>query len=129
MHLTEGRNTGFRKILNALERNGSPEPIFETDPERLSFCTTILIHPHFLSSNGDKRGDKNGDKVPSSKRRTERVQLILSAITENPHITVRELASDSGIPKNTVSRIIKDLQEDGTIKREGSARKGYWVVL
>ena len=31
--------------------------------------------------------------------------------------------------KNTVSRIIKDLQENGTIKREGSARKGYWVVL
>ena len=45
MHLTEGRNTGFRKILNALERNGSPKPIFETDPERLSFCTTLLIHP------------------------------------------------------------------------------------
>lgn len=37
MHLTEGRNTGFRKILNALEQNGSPKPIFETDPERILF--------------------------------------------------------------------------------------------
>lgn len=36
MHLAEGRNSGFRKILNALERNGSPKPIFETDPEILS---------------------------------------------------------------------------------------------
>jgi len=52
MHLIEGRNTGFRKILNALERNGSPKPVFETDPERLSFCTTIPIHPHFLASSG-----------------------------------------------------------------------------
>lgn len=28
MHLTEGRNTGFRKIRNALRNNGSPEPLF-----------------------------------------------------------------------------------------------------
>ncbi|WP_298035312.1 ATP-binding protein [uncultured Dysosmobacter sp.] len=35
IRLTEGRNTGFWKILNVLERNSSPKPIFETDPERL----------------------------------------------------------------------------------------------
>ena len=48
LHLTEGRNTGFRKILTALEQNGSPKPIFETDENRLSFTSTILIHPYFL---------------------------------------------------------------------------------
>jgi ATP-dependent DNA helicase RecG len=47
MRLTEGRNTGFKKIINALERNGSPQPVFETDAERLSFSTTLLIHPDF----------------------------------------------------------------------------------
>ncbi|MCD8021440.1 MAG: hypothetical protein LUF30_00140 [Lachnospiraceae bacterium] len=60
MHLTEGRNTGFRKILNALERNGSPKPIFETDPERLSFCTTLLIHPLFLQT-GEEISDGISD--------------------------------------------------------------------
>jgi ATP-dependent DNA helicase RecG len=49
MHLTEGRNTGFRKILYALEKNGSPKPIFESDPNRLSFTTTLLIHPDSLN--------------------------------------------------------------------------------
>lgn len=43
MHLTEGRNTGFRKIRNALRNNGSPEPLFETDEERTYFATTIFI--------------------------------------------------------------------------------------
>lgn len=28
MHLTEGWNTGFRKILNTLERYGSPAPVW-----------------------------------------------------------------------------------------------------
>ena len=47
LHLTEGRNTGFRKIINSLEHNGSPLPIFETDAERLSFAVTIYRHPEF----------------------------------------------------------------------------------
>ena len=37
----------FRKILNALENNGSPKPVFFTDDERLSFTTTLFIHPDF----------------------------------------------------------------------------------
>ncbi len=51
LHLAECRNTGFRKILNALEKNGSPKPIFETDPDRLSFSSTIFIHPDFIGVN------------------------------------------------------------------------------
>jgi len=33
LHLTEGRNTGFKKFLNALEANGSPMPECETNFE------------------------------------------------------------------------------------------------
>jgi len=47
MHLTEGRNTGFRKIINALKHNGSPDPLFETDDARTFFATTLFIHPDF----------------------------------------------------------------------------------
>lgn len=36
MHLTEERNTGFRKIRNALRYNGSPEPLFEADDVPIS---------------------------------------------------------------------------------------------
>ena len=75
MHLTEGRNTGFRNILNALERNGSPEPIFETDPERLSFCTTIFIHPQFLPSH---EGRNEGKKKIKKRKETPPPPLGLS---------------------------------------------------
>lgn len=62
-------------------------------------------------------------------RRTERVQLILSAIQEDPQVTVRMLVEDLGISKNTILRILKELQETGSIKRESSSRKDRWVVL
>ena len=67
LHLTEGRNTGFRKILNAMENNGSPKPLFETDPERTSFSTTLFIHPGFseLNSSG-KNNIRSGNDIPSS---------------------------------------------------------------
>ena len=45
--LTEQKNTGFRKIRNALKNNGSPEPEFITDEERTQFITRIKIHPEF----------------------------------------------------------------------------------
>ena len=47
VHLTEGRSTGIPKIKRALEANGSPAPIFETDDDRTYFKTTIRIHPEF----------------------------------------------------------------------------------
>ena len=33
LHLTEGRNTGFKKILDSIRAKGSPLPEFETDDE------------------------------------------------------------------------------------------------
>ncbi|MGO3183832.1 MAG: RNA-binding domain-containing protein [Aequorivita sp.] len=39
LHLTEGRGTGFPSIYNAMEENGSPLPIFETDDESYVLVT------------------------------------------------------------------------------------------
>lgn len=49
LHLTEGRNTGFHKILAALKRNGSPLPEFETDEERSYFITRFFVREGFGS--------------------------------------------------------------------------------
>jgi len=58
LHLTEGRNTGFKKILDAIKRNGSPLPEFETDKEHSYFISRIFVHPDFISGmEEDKRVD------------------------------------------------------------------------
>jgi ATP-dependent DNA helicase RecG len=54
LHLTEGRATGIPTILNSLEANGSPKPIFETDDERTYFKTTIHIHPDYRTEDNVK---------------------------------------------------------------------------
>lgn len=50
LHLTEGRNTGFKEILDALEANGSPKPEFETDEDRSYIITRLFIHEAFAKA-------------------------------------------------------------------------------
>lgn len=114
MHLTEGRNTGFRKILNALAHNGSPKPIFETDPERLSFTTTLFIHPGFFRQNEGRNANEN---------------TVLELIRVNPTLTIAAMASLSGISKTSVERALRSMKSKGAIAREGSTKKGRWVIL
>ena len=56
LHLTEGRNTGIHKILRSLRENGSPEPVFETDENRLYFLVTIFSHKGIGEEVGESAG-------------------------------------------------------------------------
>ena len=66
--MTEGRNTGFKKILDALEANGSPKPEFETDEDRSYFITRLFIHESFLNKEDDKKGAEKEPKKGAEKR-------------------------------------------------------------
>lgn len=48
LHLTEGKGTGIPKIRRAMERNGSPNPIFETDADRTYFLSILPIHNYWI---------------------------------------------------------------------------------
>lgn len=74
LHLTEGRNTGFEKILNALEANGSPKPEFETDDEHSYFISRLFVHEAFLQEE-PKKSRKRVEKEPKrSRKRAEKEQ-------------------------------------------------------
>jgi len=47
LDMTEGRGTGIPKILQAIEKNNSPKPIFYTDEHRSYFVVELLLHPAF----------------------------------------------------------------------------------
>jgi len=64
LHLTEGKATGFPKIRKSMKINGSPDPIFEMDKDRVYFLTTIKIHPDFkLEPSSDQVTDQVTDQV------------------------------------------------------------------
>lgn len=54
---------------------------------------------------------------------------VIDVIRERPDITQRELAKSTGISLPKVNHILQTLNADGVIIREGTSRKGTWVIL
>ena len=121
LRLTEGRNTGFHKILRSLRQNGSPEPSFETDEDRLYFLTTIYCHEAFLDNSVP-----SGAVLP--KELSGREKTVASFLSEHPRSTLDQASKELGIPRATLARTISCLRASGVVSREGSNRSGSWVV-
>ena len=54
---------------------------------------------------------------------------IIAAIDDNGSVTVSEMAKDTGISDRTVLRYLKEFQEAGLLKREGSDKFGKWIIV
>ena len=53
---------------------------------------------------------------------------ILLCISEDPDITVRELAKQVGITERAVMRIIGELDEAGVIERTREGRRNHYTI-
>ena len=124
LHLTEGRNTGFKKILDALKKNGSPLPEFETDENHDYFITRLFIREGFNEYYhlGERKGEREGE------RKGDSAEAIKELIKENPEITISEMSEALALTKRQVERKINKLKAEGVLRREGSTKKGVWVI-
>lgn len=120
LHLTEGRNTGFRKILRSLERNGSPSPQFETDEGRVYFLTTIYARRRELDAAMRAAG--------SHENMARRRQDILMYLKQHPTAILGDVSSVLGVGRSTVDRDVRVLKSMGLLDRHGSPNDGRWVV-
>ena len=128
LHLTEGRNTGFKKILGALRANGSPLPEFETDEAHDYFVTRIFIHENFYENGGSDGGENGGSttsKIPITEVQGQIVKMMLS----NPRITKKEIAENLKLSVDGIRYHIKKMTDSGTIRYIGTSRNGHWEVL
>lgn len=146
LHLTEGRNTGIRKILNALEKNGSPLPEFITDEDHSYFITRLFIREGFYDSTdvNDVVSEVANDvvnEIESSapetaklirslpENRKKKAIRIASAIIKDPRKTIQLIADDTGVSKSTAERYLREFQSAAVLKREGSDKSGKWILL
>lgn len=145
LHLTEGRNTGFKKILDALQKNVSPLPEFETDEAHDYFITRLFVRDGFYDyqNTGSENVVDNVienvvDNLPATARyflesyspkKREVAKQILAAIAGNQQITISQMAEQAGITSRTVQRYLKDFQIAGFLRRTGSDINGEWLFL
>lgn len=145
MHMTEGRSTGFPKIYQAVKRNDSPMPIFETDDRNMHFLATMPIHQAFvderayLATKGKVLDEENkedflkdctkDDTKDDTKKLSDRQYLIIRLIANKDTITIDEMIQKIKVSSITVKRDLADLQAKGILTREGGRKEGRWVII
>lgn len=132
LHLTEGRNTGFKKILDALEINGSPKPEFETDDDHSYFISRLYVHEAFL-----KEEEQNKSEDYDQNQRNERslkevlkevlkeadykkILPIVEAIDYQGSVTPAEAKKLCGKSDVTTWRYLNMLVKTGYVISEGN---------
>ncbi|MCL2046654.1 MAG: putative DNA binding domain-containing protein [Oscillospiraceae bacterium] len=144
----EQMGTGINRMRNAAREAGVTEPkfelsgffkvIFKRSPPDVSITHELAVNqPNSRlidiedgiesGINGIKDGT-NGINFIDNGTENKREKIITSLL-DDPYITQSVLAVEIGVSVRTVARELKLLREDGTIKRVGSNRVGYWEVL
>ena len=113
--LTEGRNTGIPKAIEALKENNNPLPLFITDPERRSLTVRIGINPEFIHSINQNRYEDQDDM---SLRERIIAFLATGAMSKRD---LSEKLGYKGISPN-INKVVDELKEKGIIVKEGKGR-------
>ena len=111
--LAEKRGTGIATVLRALERNGSPKPIFETDPERTFFRVTVMKNPRFLEGSGTI------PKKPALRRTREELRTaVLEKLRDKGQMSMKDLAESLGYSRSAqnVYSTVRELVSEGRIE-------------
>ena len=67
------------------------------------------------------------DEMEESNQKSN--QKIISAMRDNPAVTIKDLQVITGLSESGVKKIIRQLRADGIIERVGAAKGGHWKVI
>ena len=119
----EKRGSGLTRICNETKAldgyKDELKPMFKSTPTQFQ---TILY------ASSDVLGLENVTK-DVTKELSERQNIILDLIKENPLVTIPEMSLKIGVVIRTVKRDIEYLQSNGFIIREGGRKEGHWKIL
>ena len=153
MNLIEAWGSGIPKLMEAMREYGLRDPefcdleigfrinLYRKEENELETEHPVLIIEDKPDSKCDekepKRSQKGAEKEPKRSRKGAEKELknrakikngILQHMQENPAITQRELMEEFELTRKQIQTIIKELQENEFVERQGSARSGKWVV-
>ena len=122
MKIIEKWGSGIPRILRECNEYGLPEPEFIDFDGDFRVNMYRQLPEKDWSHTDDTKRDTN-DTI------SENDTKVLNLIRENPSITQAELKEKLQVSVVTVKRLMADLQKRGLIERQGSSRKGKWIII
>ena len=117
LELTEGRSTGIPAIYDAMEKNGSPKPIFQTDADRTYFLTILPAHER-----ANEIEEQTKIAKTATKQLTPRQQKIVAYIQEHGSITNAICQELTSVSKRTATRELQKLVEEQILIQTGGSK-------
>ena len=115
-------NEGVKKIYSDMAEAGLPEPEYIETPN-----TVKLV----LRNNIDVRKNKTSDKTSNEvlfEGLSNDENILLIIIKKAPYATQDFYAQETGFSLSKVQRMMKKLQNEKIIWRNGSKKKGSWEI-
>lgn len=115
MKIIEEWGSGIPRMFDEFAKYGLKEPeLIDMDGDfRVNF---------YRSSVTPRVTEKVTDNL------TEREMSVIRLMENNPKITTTAMSMELGKSRKTISEIIKSLKDKDIIYREGSDRKGIWII-
>ena len=137
--LIEKAGSGIKRIKKMIADNES-EVIFETgeffstiflreqtETVQVSDPVTAITDP--VKRSGQKDNDSESGAIGEKKSSPKSSPMILELISKNPKITTEEMIKATKLTRRGIEYQLAKLKQEGIIKREGSRKTGYWVII
>ena len=102
LDLAEGRSTGVPKILRAMQENGSPAPVFESDEDRTFFLVRLPVHEKVGQEASGQETVQDTDQVTDQDNLLE----IQQKRQDTPQDTIHETDQDTGQVTEQVEQLV-----------------------
>ena len=112
--MAEARNTGIPKIVGAMRRNGSPDPVYETDAGRRYLNVVLKVHPRFMDD-----VSPSGTSVPNVGQTDDDLKgLMVACLEKEGCLTSKDLCTAVGYKAVNARfrRLLSELMEEGRVQ-------------
>ena len=130
MNLVEAWGSGIPKLMQAMKDYELREPEFID----MEVAFRVNLYRNQFSIN-DTKNDTNDTKNDTNDTKndiqseTNAEKQLLKLISRNPEMTQKAMAEQLSFSTITIKRMLTRLPRNGKVKREGSSRRGKWIVL
>ena len=138
MGLVEAWGSGIKRIQNAAEEYGLPEPRFQ----EFDNMFRVELFRKMFGKNSEILREEYGESTEKVRRKygesTEKIydyelsntqKKMISLLLEDEGLSAVKIAKQLGLGNSTVEKNMKKLKEKGLLIRHGSPKNGYWEVV
>ena len=122
MNLVEAWGSGIPKLMQAMQEYGLREPEF------IDMEVAFRINLYRGQNEVIKVKNQNCDLDNPNNDRNDLEPRLSELIRKNPELTHKVLAEALAVSAATIKRTLTKMQREGKVIREGSNRKGKWIL-